>query len=68
MLRHSVLALGAHDRWAGISSERTGCFALSGLEEGVFDAVPQGVALGWFVAAPFGAAGKPRNIKTGASG
>jgi hypothetical protein len=29
----------------------------------VVDAVPQGVALGWFVAAPFGAAGKRRNIK-----
>jgi hypothetical protein len=34
----------------------------------VVDAVPQGVALGWFVAAPFGAAGERRKTKIGASG
>jgi hypothetical protein len=33
MLRHSVLALSAHDKSARMSSNRTGCFALSGLEE-----------------------------------
>ena len=34
MSRHLVLALSAYDQSAGMSSERTGCFALSGLEEG----------------------------------
>jgi hypothetical protein len=45
MLRHSVLALSAHNKSAGMSWDRTSCFALSGLEEGWSTPSPR--ALPW---------------------